>query len=50
MTAMVWLRALRLPLPLAVMCSLKNTRGKSKTKLYMCARRPLVSDPKGARK
>ena len=46
MTAMVWLRALGLPLPTAATCGLENTRGKGKVEIYTCALRPVVSDPK----
>ena len=36
MTAMVWLRALGLPLPIAVTYGLENTRGKSKERGRKC--------------
>ena len=41
---MVSLRALGLPLPIAVTSSLANTRGKGKIDLYMCAWWPVVSN------
>ena len=44
--AIVWMRAIGLPLPIAATCGLENTQGKGKIKIYMCAWRPIVSDPK----
>ena len=35
-TAMVWLRALGLTLPIASMCGVENTRGKGKIEIYTC--------------
>ena len=42
------MKALGLPLPL--MCGLENTQSKGKIEIYMCAWRPVVSDPKRTRK
>ena len=51
MTAMVWLRALGLPLPIiAATSSLENTRDKGKIELYTCTCQPVVSEPKRMRK
>ena len=43
---MVWLRALGVPLPIAVMSSLENTQDKSKIELCTCTCQPVVSEPK----
>ena len=50
MTAMVWLRALGLPQPVAATSSLENTRDKIKIEFCSCTCQPVVNEPKRMRK
>ena len=50
MMAMVWLKVLGLPLPIAAIYGLDNSLGKDKIELYTCACQAVVSNPNRTRR